>query len=191
MEINKYSILKKEFYNFNTFSITSLRKGDIFKIKDWRNSQLEILRQKQPLTDTDQENYFNNKVVPTFRQEHPKIMLFSFLRDSECVGYGGLTNIDWESLRCELSFLVDPNIYYDNEQYEISFTAFISMIKSITFDELNFNRIFTETYDIRPFHIRILEKNGFLLEGRMLQHVFIDKKLTDSLIHGFLKKYYV
>ena len=67
---------------------------------------------------------------------------------------------------------------------------FIRLIKKVLFEDLNFNRIFTETYDIRPHHISILEKNGFQLEGRMREHIQINNKFVDSLIHGFLKEYY-
>jgi len=44
--------------------------------------------------------------------------------------------------------------------------------------------LFTETYDIRPRHVAILEMNGFKLEGRLIDHVLIDGKYIDALIHG-------
>lgn len=139
----------------------------------------------------DQENYYRYTVRPTFTQEQPKIILFSFLQQDTCIGYGGFTNIDWESRRFELSFLVDPVIYQDQAQYAVSFSAFITLIKQVAFEDLHFNRIFTETYDIRPNHISILEKNNFRLEGRMRQHVIINQEFVDSLLHGFLREYHV
>lgn len=188
---NRYLALQREAYYYHDFFIVALRRQDIYKIKEWRNSQLDVLRQKRPLTDADQENYYINAVEPTFKQANPKIMLFSFIQNDSCIGYGGLTNIDWEARRFELSFLVDPAIYHNEEQYENCFSAFITLIKRAAFEDLGFNRMFTETYDIRPFHISILEKNGFRFEGRMLQHVIINEKFIDSLIHGFLKEYNV
>ncbi|PSR52455.1 ribosomal-protein-serine acetyltransferase [Adhaeribacter arboris] len=191
MQVTRYQALAKESYHFEGYSIVALRERDIYLIKDWRNSQLTVLRQKTPLTNTDQENYYRRAVLPTFTQEQPKIILFSFLQNETCIGYGGLTNIDWESRRIELSFLVDPAIYQDQKRYHLSFSAFITLIKQVTFEDLKFNRIFTETYDIRPYHIAILEQNGFRFEGRMRQHVVIDQQLVDSLLHGFLKEYHV
>ena len=117
-------------------------------------------------------------------------MLFSFLENEQCIGYGGLTNIDWASKRVELSFLVNHQRAANNDLYLKDFSSFIDLMKKIAFDELNFNRIFTETYDLRPLHIRILEENGFKLEGRMKEHILVNGVLTDSLIHGFIKKYY-
>ncbi|QMU28980.1 GNAT family N-acetyltransferase [Adhaeribacter radiodurans] len=191
MQVTKYQALSKESYFFQDYSIVTLRESDIFLIKEWRNSQLAVLRQKAPLTNTDQENYYRQAVLPIFTQSQPKIILFSFLKNNTCIGYGGLTNIDWESRRFEMSFLVDPVIYQNQEQYQVSFSAFITLMKQVAFEDLNFNRIFTETYDIRPYHIAILEQNGFQFEGRMRQHVVIDQQLVDSLLHGFLKEYHV
>ncbi len=191
MALNKYIALPREQYFFEDFSIVTFRAEDIYLIKEWRNSQLAVLRQKAPLTDADQENYYHKIVKPTFNQLQPRIILVSFLKNNICIGYGGLTNIDWESRRFELSFLVQPDIYQTEEYYGVCFSAFISLLKQVAFEDLNFNRIFTETYDIRPFHISVLEKNGFRLEGRMQEHVMIDGKLVDSLLHGFLKAYHV
>lgn len=185
-----YAALKNQVFSKGEFSIVPMREEDIFRIKEWRNRQIDVLRQKKPLTDQDQKDYFAKVVFSAFQQTHPSIILFSFLKSGQCIGYGGLTNIDWESKRIELSFLVDPDIYQNQQQYEECFSVFITLIKRVVFEELHFNRIFTETYDIRPAHVAILEKNGFRPEGRMRQHVVINGKFVDSLIHGYLKEYY-
>jgi len=36
-------------------------------------------------------------------------------------------------------------------------------------------------------HVSILEKNGFVQEGRMRQHVIIKGTFHDALIHGIIK----
>jgi RimJ/RimL family protein N-acetyltransferase len=186
----KFNALNKNRFEFENYSVVPFREEDKFRIKEWRNQQMDVLRQKQLLTDKDQENYYTNFILPSFSQEQPRILLFSFLENEQCIGYGGLTNIDWESKRIELSFLVDHHRATKSDVYVTDFTAFITLMKKIVFEELNFNRIFTETYDLRPLHIRILEQNGFELEGRMKEHIRINGVFTDSLIHGYIKKYY-
>ena len=64
---------------------------------------------------------------------------------------------------------------------------FLVIIQQIAFESLKFNRIYTETFDMRPNHISILEKNGFKLEGRLRSHNNINGIFYDSLIHGVLK----
>lgn len=188
MSYAKY--LDKTVYTLGNYAVTPLRESDIFLIKEWRNAQMDVLRQNKQISDEEQENYYQTVVKPGFEKENPSIMLFSLLRDGECIGYGGLTNIHWQDKRIELSFLVNPERAKDPIVYKEDFTHFIELMKLITFRVLGFNRMFTETYDIRDHHIRILESCGFVPEGRMRAHVCINGIFVDSLIHGILKKDY-
>ncbi len=75
----------------------------------------------------------------------------TLLLDGEPVGYGGLTNIDWEARRAELSFLVEPARATDPECYEGDLRAFLALVvDGLVFADLGLHRVFTETYDIRP-----------------------------------------
>ena len=91
--------------------------------------------------------------------------------------------MDWEAKRAEVSFLVDPVRVKNSQLYEKDFRNFLSLLKKVAKEQLKFNRLFTETYDIRPFHIKILEANGFEFEGRMNEHVVINNEFVDSLLH--------
>lgn len=188
--MEKYICLPKNTYSTHSYNLVSLRKQDISMIKEWRNAQLEVLRQKNLLTDQDQENYYNNVIFPTYQQRFPHQILFSILQNNLCIGYGGLVHISWEDKRAEISFLAD-NIRASNlDIYQKDFKNFLTIIKQIAFDELEMNRLFLETYDIRKNHIRIIENSGFVLEGRLKEHVIIDGKKVDSLIHGMVKDEY-
>jgi RimJ/RimL family protein N-acetyltransferase len=186
-----YKILKNKEFSLGRYKIVTLRHEDIFKIMQWRNEQIEVLRQKKPLTREDQEKYFTDVVKPTFTQSQPPIMLFSLLFDGLLIGYGGLVYIDWESNRAEVSFLVDPARAEDSKTYEADFSAYLSLLKRIAFDDLSLNRIYSETYSIRVNHIKILEKNGFKYEGTLKEHNYIDKKYVNSLMHAVLRSDYV
>jgi len=185
-----YIQLSNTKFTVGDYSIVSLRQEDLLKIKKWRNEQISVLRQSTILSDEDQINYYENFIKPSYTDKKTKIILFSFLLDGECIGYGGLTNIHWEDKRTELSFLVSTDRTKDAKLYESDFKNFIELIKIVAFDDLQLNRIFTETYDLRDLHISILEKCGFQLEGRMRQHVRIDNNYVDSLLHGIIKQDY-
>jgi len=183
-----YLVLKEAVIAIGDYRIVPLRKEDILSIKDWRNDQMAVLRQNTVLTSDAQLRYYDTVVRRSFEERQPNVMLFSYLLRNECIGYGGLTNIDWFSRRTEMSFLLDTGRANRLELYEMEFSNFISLIKKVIFLDLEFNRIFTETFDIRDGHVRILEKNGFRLEGRLRQHVLIDQRFVDSLIHGYIKE---
>jgi RimJ/RimL family protein N-acetyltransferase len=183
-----YKCLKNQSFTKKEYTITPIREIDILLIKSWRNEQMKVLRQNRLLTDEDQRTYFRTVILPSFLEEKPKIILFSYLFEKVCIGYGGLTNIDWQSCRAEVSFLLDTKRIHNVKQYQKDFSTFLSLMKKMAFDELHFHRLFTETYDIRPHHIEVLEKSGFIFEGRMKDHVKIEDRYVDSLLHGCLKE---
>jgi len=187
----KYLCLTKEKYEINDHNYVPLRKEDMVSIKNWRNEQIDILRQNIPLTDQDQISYYQKIILPSFQEKNPRVILFSIINSGECIGYGGLTNLDWISRKAEISFLIKTSYSENIEMYEKYFTRFLEFIKIIAFDEIDFNRIFTETYDIRFHVIEILEKSGFKKEGMLRENVIKSNKFLDSKIHGFLKKDYV
>lgn len=172
----------------NSLELVSLRKEDMPAIKDWRNAQLSILRQKKVLTDEDQNAYFSQVVLPAQAQSNPQQILFSYLEDKILVGYGGLVHISWENYCAEMSFLLNPQYVEDRQKYDFLFSNFIHLVANFAFDTLSLNRIYTETYATRFFHMKLLEYNGFSLEGRLREHVFLDeeKKFVDAVFHGLL-----
>lgn len=186
----EYKVLNKSIFTLEGYSLVPLREEDLLLVMEWRNDQIDVLRQSKLLSKEDQRRYYQNYISPSYSQQKPNIILFSFLFDNECIGYGGLTNVSWSSKRAEVSFLLNTSHVDDVKKYTRDFSVFLQLLKEVTFQTLDFNRLFTETFDIRPDHIAVLEKNGFVMEGRMKEHAYINGKYVDSLIHGFLKKYY-
>jgi RimJ/RimL family protein N-acetyltransferase len=147
-----------------------------------------VLRQAAPLSEADQARYYEAAVAPTYEQERPRQLLLTLLHDREPIGYGGLTNLDWEAGRAELSFLVAPERAADHAVYARDMAAFIALVvDGVAFADLGLHRVFTETYDLRPHHVAVLEASGFVREGRMRDHVRVDGRFVDSLLHGRLE----
>lgn len=183
----KYHCLKQQVFEEGKYSLEPLREEDMIPIMEWRNAQIAVLRQKEILTLKGQQKYFQEVIKPAFQESKPPQVLFSFLKGKKLIGYGGLTHIDWDSARGELSFLLNNESAQNPSSYKIEFAIFFKLLKKAAFKDLELNRIFTETFDIRPAHIDTLVQNGFILEGRLRQHVCIDGRYFDSLIHGYLR----
>lgn len=184
-----YILSVAEFHNMKElskstpkFDYVTIRHQDMPLIKEWRNSQIRILRQKIPLTDADQERYWTEVIAPFLKDPFPNQLLYSILLDGQCIGYGGLVHIDWEAKRGEVSFLLDPKY----PKVEEAFVSFLNMIIGVAFKEKGFHKLCTETFDVRPDMVAILEDVGFVLEGRLRDHVIVDGIYVDSLIHGYL-----
>ncbi len=182
-ENKKYDFLSKKKYSYKDYSLMPLRKKDVQKIRKWRNENLSILRQQKMLTKKEQNQYYDNVVKKTFLEKEPSQILFSLLNKEECIGYGGFVHIDWKEKTSEVSFLIDTNRSLNKKIYENDFKAFYKIIKNIAFLEIHFQKLITETYNIRPFHKKLLENSGFKLINRLKDHIKIKNSLTDSLIH--------
>jgi len=183
----KYQSLNNKNFEFNEFSLESIRIEDIESIRNWRNAQLDVLRQDKIITKEEQIKYFNDHIWPETIKNEPRNILFSFFRNDDLIGYGGLVHISWKDLRAEISFLINPDNLSDKD-YCLFFSSYLTLIKAVAFDYLKFNRLFTETFNIRQFHISTLESNGFIREGVLKEHVIINGKYVDSIFHGCLNK---
>ena len=103
--MNSYKVLKKQLFSLNEYSIIPIRYEDRLSILKWRNEQIYHLRQDKLLTKNDQDYYFKNVVNRLFNQQRPNQLLFSFLKENLCVGYGGLVHINWVRKNAEISFV--------------------------------------------------------------------------------------
>ena len=183
-----YKCLKNQVCTIGDFSIVPIRDKDKYLIMNWRNEQIYHLRQNHLLTELDQKIYFQEVINKLFQQEQPSQILYSFLLSGNLIGYGGLVNIDWADKRAEVSFIIDTSLKKDAKKYKHYFANFLNMIKDVSFNDLNLNKIYSETYQFRVRHIKILEENGFVKEGRLKQHIFMeqDQRFYDSLLHAFM-----
>lgn len=170
-------ITSKEYY------LSSLIFEDLEKIKLWRNSQMDFLRQFKPLTSKNQEQWWNDIT------NDEKSVIFSIIsfNDDEIIGYCGLTNIHLLYSHAEISFIT-KEMEPTSAKYRIIFLEVLKMLAKFAFDNLNLNRIFTETYETRTDHIKILEDFGFIKEGVMREHVFKQGKFVNCIIHSVLRK---
>ena len=182
-EKEKYSFLKFNDYSFENYTLLPLRYEDISKIKKWRNDQISVLRQNKILTDADQENYYQELVEKSFFNPKPNEILFSFLLDDTCIGYGGMVYADWDKKTAEISFITETKRSNLNEIYQNDFTAFTTILFRISFSELLFNKLTTETYGIRTNTLRILDQLGFQLKKIDKKKILINNEMCDSFHH--------
>ena len=182
----KYKCLEKQDYRLGKFSLVPLRIEDKFVIMKWRNEQIYHLRQQKPLSENDQEKYFNIVVAALFEQEKPEQVLFSYLENDTCIGYGGLVHINWQDRYAEISFII--NTALEKDYFQFHWTTYLSLIEQVAFEGLNLHKIFTYAYDLRPHLYNAVEAAGFKQEARLKEHCFIDGNYFDVVIHSKINK---
>jgi len=180
--MNKYN--NKCLYQCKNRCLSPLEKSHIAKLKEWRNAQMEVNRQYIPLSDFHQKRWYAHL------KEDKTQILFALMecraKKAKFIGYCGITNIDFKNKRGELSFLVNPTRAKKEGTYNKDFLAVLNMLCQYGFEELNLNKLFSDTFEFRKEHIKILEGFGFRKEGELREQYFSKGKYFDSIIHSIL-----
>jgi RimJ/RimL family protein N-acetyltransferase len=187
-EIRAYRCLKLQEIVSDQFALKTIQDDDIEDVRRWRNDQIDVLRQPEPISSVQQKRYFEQSIWPAMELENPENILLTFFENKKRIGYGGLVHIVWEHRRAEVSFLLDTAISRNVEERARYFSAYLKIIKDFAFNNLALDKLTTETYDIRPDYIQVLEENDFELEGRLRRHVVINEKYIDSVCHAAFRQ---
>jgi RimJ/RimL family protein N-acetyltransferase len=182
----KYKVLHKQEFSVGHFAIVPIRLEDRMAIMKWRNEQIYHLRQNKPLTAEDQENYFNQVVSSLFEQELPNQILFSFLENGVCIGYGGLVHLNWIDKNAEISFIMDTSL--EKERFHEIWSVYLGLIEQVAFQDLNLHKIYTYAFDLRPHLYMVLEDCNFFKDAILKEHCFFDNKFIDVIIHSKISK---
>lgn len=184
----QYKVLNQSSFSNGNYSLVPIRFEDKLKIMQWRNEQIYHLRQAKLLTIQDQNDYFENVVSKLFNQEQPNQILFSFLENGECIGYGGLVHINWTDKNAEISFIMKTRLEVD--RFDEIWTQYLLLIENVAFIDLKFHRIFTYAFDLRPRIYSVLELSGFVRESVLKDKVVFEGKNIDVVIHSKENKKY-
>jgi RimJ/RimL family protein N-acetyltransferase len=180
--MNFYKALNRQNFSRGTFSLVPIRYEDRMDIMKWRNEQIYHLRQDIPLTEKDQEVYFKTVVEKLFNQKDPKQLLFSYLEDDICIGYGGLVHINWIDKNAEISFVM--NTILEKDYFSKHWRIFLELIEEVAFTELDLHKIYTYAFDLRPNLYTPLEDSGFRKEAALKRHCFFKGEFKDVIIHA-------
>lgn len=180
----KYFCLQHQEQRFGNHSIVPLRYEDRFLIMKWRNEQIYHLRQAKPLTEDDQQRYFDNVISRLYDSPVPDQILFSYLDGDVCVGYGGLVHINWIDNNAEISFIMDTRL--EKEHFAEHWSNYLTMLKEVAFNDLDLHKIYTYAFDLRPHLYTMLENNGFVKEAILKGHCFFEGQYKDVVIHSFI-----
>ena len=176
-----YKSISQQVFSNEEYYLVPIRDEDKYRIMDWRNEQIDHLRQTEPLTREQQDNYFGKVISKLFIEEFPDQILFSFLKNDLCIGYGGLVHINWENRNAEISFIMDTNL--EESSFKLFWLEYLALIEQVAFNELKLKKIYTYAYDFRSNLFDVLIKARYREEGRLKKHIKIGKKYIDVILH--------
>jgi hypothetical protein len=99
-------------------------------IRQWRNDQMDILRQNRAIFVEEQEKYAQGYETER-RLALPPQILYTLYDDKAIlpIGYGGLVYIKWEDQKAEVSFLMDPVRKIDLLKYTTEWLTFLTLLR--------------------------------------------------------------
>jgi [ribosomal protein S5]-alanine N-acetyltransferase len=118
-----------------------------------------------------------------FASKEDPMTNFVITKDSEAIGCIGLRfGNDVHRKTAELGYWLGEPFWGQGIMTEAvrEFTRW-------TFETFDLQRIFAEPFATNSASIRVLEKAGFICEGRMRASVFKDGKILDSFIYALLR----
>lgn len=182
-----YKVLNKQKFEWEDHTIVPIRMEDRHAIMHWRNEQIYHLRQNKPLTETDQDAYFQNVVVNLFDHASPNQILFSYLENDTCIGYGGLVHINWIDKNAEISFIMSTAL--EKDFFEFHWNTYLKLIEKVAFDELKFHKIYIYAFDVRPHLYKVVEKNYFFKDAVLSEHCLFDGQFLDVVIYSKINSF--
>lgn len=177
-----YKCLHKQIFVHNRYSIVPIRMKDRFEIMKWRNEQIYHLRQDKLLTIEDQNHYFATVVQNLFDDEKPNQLLFSYMEEGRCIGYGGLVHINWIDKNAEISFVMNTTL--EANDFQENWINYLKLIEKVAFEDLKFHKIFTYAFDLRPHLYQAIEIAGFSKEAVLKEHCLFNDVFLDVVIHS-------
>jgi len=181
----EYICLKNQIHSHEEFSIVPIRYEDRLVIMQWRNEQVYHLRQSKILKEEDQNNYFSNVVAKLYSQKRPDQILFSFLNNNKCIGYGGLVHINWLDKNAEISFIMDTKL--EKKYFSEYWSIYLKLIEEIGFSDLQLHKMYVYAFNLRPHLYEMLLKNNYFLDARLKDHCYFKEKYIDVVIHSKTK----
>ncbi len=167
------------------YALRPLRWDDREPIRQWRNDQIDVLRQAGPCPPRTRTATTSTSSRRRWTRSGHRQVLVAMTEDDALVGYGGVVHLSWSDRRGEVSFLTDT-ARLDEATFAADWRAYLDLLLPLARDVLRLHKLTTETYEVRTTLIPILEQHGFVLEGTLREHHLLDGRWVTSLAHGLI-----
>lgn len=101
----------------------------------------------------------------------------------EIIGTAMIFNFDEEANKAEIGYLIHRDHWGKGYGTEI-----VTLMTDFAFQSLHLHKLYAFVVDANIGSARILEKNGYELEGRLKDNYFIEDKYYDAFLFGKIKK---
>lgn len=108
---------------------------------------------------------------------------FAIEADGKYIGHCGLHSFDKTARTCELGIEIGDRAYWGQGYGRDA----VQLLLNYAFHHRNMNRVWLSTHSENERAIRCYRACGFVEEGRLRQHLWIDGRYVDRVIMGVLR----
>ncbi len=168
------------------FKLREISINDLAKINDWRNDHeiinllgCNFLYISEKIDEEWYQNYLNNR---------DKNVRLSILEsdNNNLIGNVYLTNIQFINRSAEFSIVISNKNYWSRGIGEMVCREILKH----AFIDLNLNRIYLYVLEQNTRAIKMYEKVGFLVEGKLEEVVYKNGSYHNTFVMAILRKNY-
>ena len=164
------------------FTLRPYREGDELQLRQAINDPRvvrQIVNVPNPYSMRDARSWVQRNLCSE-RSRKPDMINWAIVVDGKIVGGLGLHRI--ESPRAEIGYWLAPAYWGRGIM-----TAAVRLVVRFGFEKRKLRRIYALVFPVNKASQRVLEKNGFRLEGRLRKNVLKDKKPRDDLLYAKIR----
>lgn len=166
--------------------LSSIRESDKAAVTEYlsdRDIHLNTLTIPHPYTEADAEMWIRRRL-----EHHQRVgneVSFAIRNDDDkMIGAIGADNFEPDTdYKAEIGYWLAKPFWGTGIMTE-AVGAFIRY----AFDEFMLEKIVAHVFELNAGSARVLEKNGFQLEGRLRKHYLKNGEMVDARVYGLLKE---
>jgi ribosomal-protein-alanine N-acetyltransferase len=179
LKFTPFPVLTSERLRFRRLS-----DSDIHEVFELRSNPETMKYIPRPLVTTKDEALSHIKLINDKIDANTDInWAVTEKENDKCIGIMGFFRTQHEHYRTELGYMILPE--HNNKGYV---TEAVKTILNYAFNELNFNSIEATIDPNNLASEKVLQKNGFVKEGHLIENFFYDNQFIDSVIYSLLKR---
>lgn len=168
-----------------------IRKSDVEKSINWRNDpdiRDNALGYRFPVTEKMEDKWYESALDD---QSKTRVMFaIEAVEDDALIGFIHLSQIDWISRRCYFGITIGEKNYQGKGMAADS----MRILFNYAFECLNLRKICLEVVSFNDKAIRLYRKFGFVEEGILKEHLYLEDAYHDIVLmrvlnSEFRKKY--
>ena len=153
----------------------------IFKLRS--DERVNTFLTRSEYKTSKEAGIFINKINKNVANAESIYWGIALQSDNKPIGTICLWNIQRENYRAEIGYELSPDFWGQGIMNEA-----IARVIDYGFDNMKLHSIQADTHPDNSRSIKLLEKNGFVLEGRFRESEYFNGKFSDRTVYSLLKR---